>query len=246
MNRMDYLLELYGSLPRGGPGDNASTRKAFEMMDGLPDEPRILDVGCGPGMQTIELLRLSSGIVVAVDLLPLMITQVRKAAEDAGLAHRLETVKVDMNEMTFEPSSFDVIWSEGAIYFLGFEKGLAKVKGLVKSGGYVAVTEVVWLKADPPHEAVVFWQQYPEIDMVEKKLESIPRLGFENVGHFILPATSWTELYYDPLAERIPERQRKWKGIPEAEDVLEEARTELSMFRKYSEYYSYAFFVMRK
>ena len=117
MDRMDYFVELYGSLPRGGPGDNASTRKAFEMLDGLPAEPRILDVGCGPGMQTIELLRVSGGTVVALDLLPQMITRVRKAAEDVGLADRLETVQADMNEMTFEPSSFDVIWSEGFFVF---------------------------------------------------------------------------------------------------------------------------------
>ena len=184
--------------------------------------------------------------VVALDLLPRMITRVKKAAENVGVAGRLETVQADMNEMAFEPSSFDVIWSEGAIYFLGFEKGLAKVKELVKSGGYVGVSEAVWLKPDPPREAVDFWQEYPEIDTVERKLEIISRLGFDNVGHFILPASCWTELYYDPLAERIPGYERKWKGIPEAEDVLEEARTEISVFGKYSEYYSYAFFVMRK
>lgn len=246
MDRMDYFVELYGSLPRGGPGNNASTRKAFEMMDGLPPEPRILDIGCGPGMQTIELLRVSHGIVVAFDLLPEMITRVRKAAEDVELADRLETLQADMNEMAFEPSSFDVIWSEGAIYFLGFEKGLGKVKEFVKSGGYVGMSEAVWLKPDPPREVVDFWKEYPEIDTVERKLEIISRLGFENVGHFILPASSWTEFYYDPLAKRIPEYEEKWKGIPEAEDVLEEARTEISVFGKYSEYYSYAFFVMRK
>ncbi len=70
MDRMGYFVELYGSLPRGGPGDNVSTCKAFEIMEGLPSEPRILDIGCGPGMQTVELLRLSGGTVVALGLLP--------------------------------------------------------------------------------------------------------------------------------------------------------------------------------
>jgi ubiquinone/menaquinone biosynthesis C-methylase UbiE len=246
MNRMDYFIELYGSLPRGGPGDNASTRKAFEMMEGLPPEPKILDVGCGPGMQTVELLRLSGGTVVALDLLPQMIARVRKAAEDAGFSDRLETVQADMNEMAFEPCSFDVIWSEGAIYFIGFEKGLAKLQNFVKPGGCVAISEAVWLKPDPPREAVEFWREYPEIDTVERKLEVVSGVGFENIGHFILPASSWTELYYDPLARRISESEAQWRGIPEAENVLEEARTEILMFGKYSEYYSYAFFVMRR
>ena len=246
MDRMDYFIELFGALPRAGPGDNASTRKAFEMMDYLPSEPRVLDIGCGPGVQTVELLRLSRGTVVALDLLPQMISRVRKAAEYAGFADRLETVQADMNDMAFEPSSFDVIWSEGAIYFIGFEMGLAKVKEFVKPGGYVAVSEAVWLEPDPPREVVEFWQEYPEIDTVERKLGIVSSLGYESVGHFVLPASSWSESYYDPLATRVSEYEHKWKGIRDAEDVLAEARQEISVFRKYSRYYSYAFFVMRR
>jgi SAM-dependent methyltransferase len=246
---MDYFIELYGTLPRAGPGDNASTRRAFEMMEDLPAAPRILDLGCGPGMQTVELLRLSGGTVVALDLLPQMVARVKVAAEEAGLADRLETVRADMNEIDtglFEPSSFDAVWSEGAIYFLGFEKGLAKVQELVKPGGYVAVSEAVWLKPDPPREVVELWREYPEIGTVESKLEIVARLGFEHAGHFVLPASSWTELYYDHLAERVREQEEAWQGIPEAEDVLEEARAEMAVFGRYSEYYGYAFFVMRR
>jgi len=243
---MDYFVELYGSLPRGGPGDDASTRRAFQMMEHLPPEPRILDLGCGPGMQTVELLRLSGGSLVALDLLPQMIARVREAAEAAGFANRLQTVEADMNEMAFEPASFDAIWSEGAIYFIGFEKGLAKVKDLVKPGGYVAVSEAVWLLPDPPREVAEFWQAYPDIDTVERKFEIVSRLGYESIDHFVLPASSWTDLYYDPLASRVTECEQKWKGIPDAEDVLAEARDEISVFAKYSQYYSYAFFVMRR
>jgi len=197
-------------------------------------------------MQTVELLRLSGGTVVALDLLPQMIARVKEAVDAAGFTHRLETVEADMNDMTFEPASFDVIWSEGAIYLMGFEKGLAKVKDFVKPGGYVAVSEAVWLQPDPPQEVIDFWQEYPEIDTVERKLEIVSRLGYQSVGHFVLPASSWTDLYYDPLANRVAEHEEKWKGIPEAEDVLAEARNEISIFGKHSRYYSYAFFVMRR
>ena len=157
-----------------------------------------------------------------------MISRVRKAAEYAGFADRLETVQADMNDMTFEPSSFDVIWSEGAIYFIGFELGLAKVKEFVKPGGYVAVSEAVWLESDPPREVVEFWKEYPEIDTVERKLGIVSALGYESVGHFVLPASSWSKSYYDPLATRVSEYEDKWKGIRDAEDVLAEARQEIS------------------
>jgi len=245
MDRMDYFVELYGGLPRAGPGDDASTRRAFGMMEDLTAEPLILDIGCGPGMQTLELLRLTGGKVVALDLLPQMISRVRDAAGRAGFSDRLETVQADMNEMEFRPGSFDVVWSEGALYFMGFEKGLARVKDLVKPGGYVAVSEAVWLEPDPPPAVVDLWSEYPEIDTVDAKLEVISRLGYESVGHFVLPASSWTDEYYDPLAERTSEYARGWKGIPDGESVLEEAHREIEIFSKYSRYYSYGFFVMR-
>ena len=67
MEGMEYFYELYTGLPRGGPGDNESTRKAFNCMEDLPAEPLILDIGCGPGMQTLELARLSGGKIIALD-----------------------------------------------------------------------------------------------------------------------------------------------------------------------------------
>ncbi|MEO0432850.1 MAG: class I SAM-dependent methyltransferase [Cyanobacteria bacterium J06656_5] len=242
---MNYFLEIYGTLPRAGPGSNALTRRAFEMMSDVPESPHILDVGCGPGMQTVELLRLSSGTAVALDLFPEMISQVRASAEGAGVSDRLETLAQDMTKMAFPESSFDIVWSEGAIYFLGFEAGLKKVKAFVKPGGYVAISEAVWLKPDPPSGAVEFWKDYPEIDTVAAKLDVIKRVGYEPIGHFILPPAAWTEQYYNPMEQRIVEKTIEWSGIPEAEAVLKEARNEISTFRKYADYFSYTFFVMR-
>ncbi|MEM9485949.1 MAG: class I SAM-dependent methyltransferase [Cyanobacteria bacterium P01_F01_bin.116] len=242
---MNHFLQIYGTLPRAGPGSNQLTRQAFEMMSDISESPRILDIGCGPGMQTVELLKITSGTVVAIDLLPEMIAEVKARAENAGVSDRLDVIEQDMTKMAFPESSFDVVWSEGAIYLLGFEAGLKKIKDFVKPGGYVAISEVVWLKPDPPAEVVEFWQQYPEIDTVAAKLDIIQRTGYESVGHFIFPTTAWTEHYYTPMEKRIAEKTTEWRSIPEAEAVLQEATNEISIFRKCSDYYSYAFFVMR-
>ena len=171
---MSYFLEIYGSLPRAGPGSDELTRRALEMIPQLPKSPRILDVGCGPGAQTVELLRRTTGTVVALDILPEMIERVGARAETAGVSDRLETALQDMKKMTFSASSFDVIWSEGAIYNLGFEVGLREFQKLLRSGGYVAVSEAVWLKSNPPAEAVEFWRQYPEIDSIAANLRRKP------------------------------------------------------------------------
>ena len=242
---MDYFLEVYASLPRAGPGSDELTRRAFEMIPLLPESPRILDVGCGPGMQTVELLRSCAGTVVALDFLPEMIDRTNTEADSAGVSDRLETVVQNMKEMTFPASSFDVIWSEGAIYNLGFEAGLREFRRFLRPGGYVAVSEAVWLKPHPPTQAVEFWRDYPEIDTVAAKLKVIKRIGYEVLGHFVFPGSAWTDQYYDPMEKRIAEKEKDWVGIPEAEAVLCEARNEISVFRQHSDYFSYAFFIMR-
>ena len=245
MDNMEYFKKLYCYLPRAGPGDSASTHKAFAAVKGLPERPQILDIGCGPGVQTVGLLCLCDGVVTALDLLPEMISRVKEAVQVAGFEDRVVTVQADMNQMSFDPESFDLIWSEGAIYLMGFRNGLSKIRQFLKPGGYVAVSEAVWLKANPPEEVVQLWEEYPEIDTVTNKLKVIEELGYELIDHFILPPSSWTENYYDPLEERIKKYEAKWSGNSEAEAALEAARNEVSVFKRYSEYYGYAFFIMR-
>jgi SAM-dependent methyltransferase len=242
---MNYFLEIYGTLPRAGPGSDALTRKAFYMLGALPDSPRILDLGCGPGAQTLELLRLSAGSVVAVDFLPEMINRLAQDAGNAGFSDRLEARVEDMNNMSFPLGSFDIIWSEAAIYNMGFENGLQQLKALLRPGGFLVVSDAVWIKANPPSEVTDFWQQYPEMDTVESKLDVIKRVGYEPVGHFVYPPSAWTERYYDPMEARIAVKAQEWLDIPDAEAVLAEARNEISLFRRFSDYFSYAFFVMR-
>jgi SAM-dependent methyltransferase len=245
MERMDYFMKLYGYLPRAGPGDSASTRKAYSMIQDMPPEPRILDIGCGPGVQTLELARLSGGVVVALDLMPQMIARVKEAAAEHGLSDRIETVQTDMKKMDFADNSFDLIWSEGAIYLMGFKKGLEKIKRFLKPGGYVAVTEAVWLKPNPPADVVKLWEEYPEIDSISKKLKVLADLDYREVGHFVLPDSSWTEPYYNHLEKEADELEPVWAKEPVALEVIQEARFEIEMFRKYHEFYGYCFFIMR-
>ena len=242
---MEYFLAMYGAVPRAGPGSHEATRRAYELMSGLPESPRILDIGCGPGVQTVDLLKISGGYVVALDFLPLMVERTRSNAAQAGVADRLEVLEQDMRQMDFAPDSFDVVWSEGAIYNLGFENGLGTIRRLVRPGGHVAVSEAVWLKPDPPAPVLEFWRQYPEIDTIENKLAAIDRLGYEREGHFVLPESAWTADYYDPMERLLAGKSKQWQGIPEGLAVIAEARHEIELYRKCSDYYGYAFFVMR-
>jgi len=248
MSDKDHFMEIYGELPRAGPGDTESTRKAYGLIHELPADPRILDIGCGPGVQTLELASLSKGRIVAIDLLPRMIERVKESVKAAGLAERIDVITMDMNKMDFPDDSFDLVWSEGALYIMGFRNGLEKVKKLVKPGGFVMVSEAVWLKPNPPKEIQEYWEaEYPAIGPVEDKLKTIRKLGYTEVGHFPLPSHSWLTDYYTPMENRINFLEGRWKDEPsKAQDVIAEARKEMDMFHRYSDYYGYCYFVMKK
>jgi len=149
----EFFWTIHSGLPREGPGDNKSTRRAYRMLKNLPKTPRILDVGCGPGMQTVELAKLSGGHIVALDFHEPFLEQLKEAIKKADIEDQVKAVKGDMRNIKFEDCSFDVVWSEGAIFMIGFEKGLREWRRLLTPDGYVVVSELSWLKHDVPQEA---------------------------------------------------------------------------------------------
>ena len=121
---LDIFFELHQDLPREGPGDNPSTRKALSFLKELPPQPLILDIGCGPGMQTIELARCTKGKIIATDTHQPFLDKLKQRAQAEGLSDKITAVNMSMFDLEFEAKSFDAIWSEGAIYIMSFEQGL--------------------------------------------------------------------------------------------------------------------------
>lgn len=244
---MNIFFELHRDIPRQGPGDNASTRKAFSLLTGLPEQPRILDVGCGPGMQTVELARISAGSIVAIDTHQPFLDELARRAGREGVAGRIVPLNKSMFELAFEPGSFDLIWSEGAIYIIGFEKGLRDWQPFLKKDGYLAVSELSWLKPNPPAEIKTYWDKdYPGMKTLEENLALLRGAGCREIGHFVLPESSWWDDYYTPLEKRIVILSEKYKDDEEAMTLLRESQRESDLYREYSDWYGYVFFVMQK
>lgn len=247
MDNMKYFYELYTGLPRGGPGDNLSTRKAFSFLTNLPEKPFILDIGCGPGMQTIELAKISHGKIIALDNFQPFLDQLMNDAQKEGVQDCIIPTLKSMHNMDFEKEIFDVIWSEGALYQLGFSKGLTECHRLLKTDGYLAVTEGVYLKPNIPQAVVDFWEpEYPDIKDIESNIELIETADFELLSHFTLPDESWLENFYDPMEKRIKLLKEKYKDNKTALKVFETAEHEINIFKKYSDYFGYEFFIMKK
>lgn len=242
---MDIFFELHRGLPREGPGNNQSTKRALKMVHGLSSGSKILDVGCGPGRQTIELAKNTGCAITALDNHQPFLEQLKRKAAEEEVAEYITAVNGSMFDMKFGPETFDLIWSEGAIYIIGFEKGLREWKKFIKPGGYLVVSELTWLTPEKPEKLEKFMNDcYPAMKSVIQNLNIADSCGYSIAGVFILPKSGWDE-YYLPLEKRAFYLMEKYKENADFRKMLENELEEIDIFRKYSEHYGYVFYILR-
>ena len=241
------LAEIHYGLPRQGPGNDASTARAFGMLGLKTDSLRVLDIGCGPGAQTLALARLTNGTVIALDNSPALLGELQSRIDGTVMQTRIKPVLDSMFDMPFEHRTFDLIWSEGAIYIIGFEAGLKSWRPLLKDGGAIGVTHISWLKQDIPEEPRRFWSAaYPAITSMENNLAILAASGFAPAGHFVLPQAAWWTDYYTPLQARLAELRQTYAGDAAALAVIAESQREIDLYRAYPDCYGYVFYAARK
>lgn len=232
-------------MPRQAPGSDASTLKALKLLSPWTKPPEILDIGCGPGAHSLVLARATGGKVTAVDIHQPYLDQLERAASKAGLSRLVETVRSDMSELQFPSESFDLIWSEGAIYLMGFDHALREWARLLRPGGALAITEISWLTPNPPQKARDFWNSaYPAMRTVEGNLEAARRAGFAEIGNFVLPESDWWDEYYNYLERRLAFFREEYHAHPDAETLALGTEREMALFRKYSDHYGYVFYLL--
>ncbi len=242
------IYEVFNAeLPRQGPGDNESTKKAFSYLTELPSDPCFLDVGCGNGMQTLELARLTNGRILALDNHQPYLDELDKRIKTSNFSNRITTINQSMLDMKFDANKFDVIWSEGAAYFYGFEKALEDWQFFLKEKGYFVFSELCCFNENIPKEIYDYlMSEYPVMKSVEENITIINSKGLDLIFHFNIPESSWWDNYYIPLEKNIHKLQKKYQNENETLKLLELFSVEIEMFRNYSEYYGYTFFIMRK
>ena len=246
-DRMPFFMEIHSDNPREGPGSLESTTRAFRLLAELPPQPNILDVGCGPGKQTLDLAGLTGGHITAVDNGPSYIDVLKQRIAERHFETRVRAMIGDMTALDFAPERFDLIWSEGAIYIMGFEQGLRQWGKLLKPGGYIAVSELTWLVENPPEAVRAFWSEgYPAMRTVNDNLAVIKACGYQPTGHFTLPASNWWQDYYNPIAAKLPAFRTKHHGNPAAQAAADMEQAEMALYRKHADVYGYVFYTMRR
>jgi ubiquinone/menaquinone biosynthesis C-methylase UbiE len=242
-----FIYEIFKDLPRLGPGSAESTRKAYYTLQALKKDTSILDIGCGTGSQTISLARLAPCQIVALDNYEPYLRELNKKAAHDKLNDKIHALRADMTHLPFSEAKFDVIWCEAAIYNIGFEVGLREWKDYLVDNGFLVVSELCWLKPSPPGELARFWHaEYPGMKDIQTNLAYIEDAGYSLLRSFILPESDWLKDFYVPLEKRVNKLIEKYKYDPDKKELLDGVLNEIDIYRAYSDYYGYVFFIMEK
>lgn len=246
-SEIELLVELHQQSVRLGPGGDVETLRALELT-GLPRERRlrVADIGCGTGASTLLLATALDADITAIDRHPSLLATLMSRARERGLEQRITTMACSMDAIPEPERPYDLLWSEGAIYVMGFARGLARWRGLLAPGGVVAVSELTWTTSERPREIEEHWcREYPEIGTAAQKFAVLEACGYAPIGYFTLPESCWLANYYEPLLARMDARSTP-HDQPIAAALLAAERREIELYRRYSAFYSYGFYVARR
>ncbi|MFI8962143.1 GNAT family N-acetyltransferase [Streptomyces sp. NPDC053493] len=247
----DAFFALHHGLPRQGPGSDTTTRRLLALAGPLPERPRVLDLGCGPGRSALLLAAETNAEVTAVDLHEPFLAELRRAADARGLGDRVRTLRADMGALGAPPAaqggqglpdgSFDLVWAESSVFVLGFDRALREWRRLLAPGGTLVLTECVWTTDAPGPEARAFWEEHYRLRTVAGNAAAAVEAGYHVLGTFPQPETDWDE-YYGPLARHADAADTSVPGMAAA---VAGARAEIALRREHGGDYGYAGFALR-
>ena len=245
MSLDDAVYEVFGPLPQGAPGNDASTLRALDAVPGRDAVRRVLDLGAGHGRTTVALAQaLPDARITAVEIHAPFVERIARRARETGVADRVRAECGDMAKMDVAAGSIDLIWAEGSIYAIGMERALAMWRPWLRPGGCVAFSDFVWWTGDPSEEARRFWAaEYPDMVSEAAIRSRAEAAGYRVVSSFRMPREAH-DAYYDPLEARAAEIAGR--ADSEVQKVLEDIRKEIDVVRHFPEQAGYTFFVLQR
>jgi ubiquinone/menaquinone biosynthesis C-methylase UbiE len=236
------LIDLHRGRDRKGPGDSDFSRHILSHLSTLPLKPRIADLGCGSGAGALLLAKHYQSTVMAVDSSSVFIDELATRAKQLGLEHLIMPIQGDMAQLDWSAGSVDLLWSEGAVYHIGFEQGLKLWRPLLANSGIAVISEMNWFMDNAPDPVIAYWQNaYPRMGTEAENIARANRSGFSVLSTHRLPSQAWWVNYYEPLRERI----QRIEITPITQSVIRETEEEMRLFEKFSDSYGYTFYVLQ-
>lgn len=202
----------------------AESAKHLAASFDLRGDERVLDVATGTGHAALAIGgRLPRGHVTGIDFSPGMLEQARKKASSLGLAN-VDFEERDMRALGFAPDYFDAAVCAFGIFFVeDMDAQLARIAGMVKPGGWVAITsfrdDYFQPLKDMMHERLSAFgvkkppQTWRQIASKEGCRELFERAGLrdihvelKDVGYYLEGARDWWDVVWNAGFRRLVSR----------------------------------------
>ena len=200
------------------------TKMAFESIPRI-DNPRILDIGCGTGIPTLELAKLSNGKITGIDIDQDSLNKLNIKIIQEGLSDRIETFNRSVYDTKFEDETFDIIWEEGVIHLLDFKKAITECNRILKLSGYMISGEAT--------------------NWADKKLKHFPKYGFKVLKQIPWAEECWWREYYAPLEKKINKLRKKYENLDDIEEIKNHL-TEIEMIRRNPKGFECTTYILQK
>lgn len=219
---LSYLLQDIWEL---GSSPRDMARLIKENID-FSSKTKVVDLGCGKGAVSIPLCRELGVRVWGMDLIPEFIAEARAKAREEGVSHLCEFQVQDINESVKNLWDFDIAILGAVGDVLGDPaETLAKLKQVVRSGGYILIDEA-YLAGDPED---VRYQNYDYLPLSQWEL-LFQELGLEKIAQLTGEDTSELEAVNDynnrvirkraeELAEKYPEKRTIFEGYVKSQEL---------------------------
>ena len=198
------------------------TCQAFNSLPEI-NNPAILDIGCSTGVPALELAKLSDGTITGIDVDEKSIDIFKEKIKKRKLNDRVKAVRMSMLDMDFPKEAFDIVWFEGTIFVIGFEKGLLEWKKFLNKSGFIVI--------------------HDEFKDHDKKLSLIYKNGFDLLDCFMISSDVWGNEYYKPFENHIKKLFVRYKNDSEANKMLAKEQNEIDTFKKNPENNNSIFYI---
>lgn len=188
-------------------------RFAIQLLGNLKNK-KILNPGCGVGEEAVYLAQKESK-VWAVDISSGMLAVCRKLIEKFKLKGKIVTKKMNVEDLEFEDSSFDLIFGNSILHHVDIEKSAAEFYRVLKRNGKAVFIEPLF------HNP--FINYYRRIAKIVRTPHEHPLKDsdialfskyFSQVKHYEFQFFTLLIFVYFYLFQRVsPNKDRYWKKI---------------------------------
>ncbi|MDR2431851.1 MAG: methyltransferase domain-containing protein, partial [Candidatus Margulisbacteria bacterium] len=214
------------------PGGKEYTLTAGQLA-GLNKKAKVLDIACGQGAASLNLVKKFGCQATAVDIEESFIQEGLRLAVRDGLSGRIKFIHGDFNEQKFPASVYDMIIAEGgALTYIGRDSGLKRAYRLLKKNGYIEISDLILRGKTLSREAQAVFLGGIGGHNLDLETEESYRTLLKLNGFEVVFCSYITQQYWEKYYQNIKQNLKNRKVFFSDRSVRESLNKEIKIFYK--------------